>query len=175
MTQQSAVKFETTSRIHMGLAVENLDHSVAFYRALLGQVPTKTRVRYAKFEVAEPPVNLALNEIGIKAPPTNPIAHFGVQVKSTGAIQVVADRLIQAGYAISVEEDVTCCYAVQDKIWTSDPDGNRWEVYVVLNDDAAAHRSAGSGCCDTPSESRESSPACCDADQSTTAPRCACA
>ena len=57
MKNESAVHFDTESRIHMGLGVKNLDRSVAFYTTLFGQGPTKTRPRYAKFEVAEPPVN----------------------------------------------------------------------------------------------------------------------
>ena len=84
MKNESAVQFETDSRIHMGLAVRNLERSVAFYRTLFGQGPTKTRPGYAKFEVAEPPVNLALNEVGGATGPNNPVAHFGIQVKSDG-------------------------------------------------------------------------------------------
>jgi catechol 2,3-dioxygenase-like lactoylglutathione lyase family enzyme len=83
---ESAVQFETDSRIHMGLAVQNLERSVAFYRTLFGQQPTKTRPRYAKFEVAEPPVNLALNEVGGATGPNNPVAHFGIQVKTSAAV-----------------------------------------------------------------------------------------
>ena len=63
MNRHSAVQFETESRIHMGLAVKSLEKSIAFYTSLFGQPPTKTRPRYAKFEVAEPPVNLSLNEV----------------------------------------------------------------------------------------------------------------
>ena len=83
MKNESAVQFETHSRIHMGLAVKSLERSIAFYSTLFGQGPTKTRPRYAKFEVAEPPVNLAINEVGGATGPNNPVAHFGIQVKST--------------------------------------------------------------------------------------------
>src|SRR5215207_9431523 len=97
MKNESAVQFETESRIHMGIAVKNLERSVAFYRTLFGQEPTKTRPRYAKFEVAEPPVNLALNEVGGDTGPNNSVAHFGIQVKSTAAVGKVAERLREAG------------------------------------------------------------------------------
>ena len=147
MTQESAVQFATDRRIHIGLAVKDLERSVAFYRALFGQGPTKERPRYAKFEVAEPPVNLALNETGGPTAPANPVAHFGIQVKSTAAVRDVAARLAAAGLPTEVEEQVTCCYAVQNKVWAADPDGNRWEVYVVLDNDAGRHRSEGSDCC----------------------------
>ena len=147
MRGESAVQFETESRIHMGLAVKDLQRSVTFYRTLLGRGPSKTRPRYAKFEVAEPPVNLALNEVGGDTGPNNPVAHFGVQVKSTAAVEAIAARLEAAGLETVVEEGVTCCYAVQDKVWATDPDGNRWEVYVVLDNDAARHHSTQSACC----------------------------
>jgi catechol 2,3-dioxygenase-like lactoylglutathione lyase family enzyme len=147
MTYESAVQFETKSRIHMGMAVRDLESSIAFYRTLFGQEPTKTRPHYAKFEVAEPPVNLALNEVGGATGPNNAVAHFGVQVKSTAAVNEIADRLKAARLEIAVEENVTCCYAVQNKIWATDPDGNKWEVYVLLKNDAPAQHSAENACC----------------------------
>ncbi len=147
MKDESAVQFATTSRIHMGMAVTDLEASSAFYRTLFGQEPTKTRPRYAKFEVAEPPVNLSLNEVGGETGPNNAVAHFGIQVKSSAAVKVVADRLAQAGVPTKVEDRVTCCYAVQNKVWATDPDGNKWEVYVVLDNDGANHHSTQSDCC----------------------------
>jgi catechol 2,3-dioxygenase-like lactoylglutathione lyase family enzyme len=150
MKTQSGVQFATNSRIHMGLAVKNLARSVAFYRTLFGQEPTKTRPRYAKFEVAEPPVNLALNEVGGAHGPNNLVAHFGIQVRSTDAVGKVADRLRHAGLETALEDNVTCCYAVQNKVWATDPDGNKWEVYVVLDNDGAQHQSSRACCPDIP-------------------------
>jgi catechol 2,3-dioxygenase-like lactoylglutathione lyase family enzyme len=150
MKSQSAVQFATNSRIHMGLAVKNLGRSVAFYRTLFGQEPTKTRRRYAKFEVAEPPVNLALNEVGGAHGPNNPVAHFGIQVKSTDAVGTAADRLRDAGLETAVEDNVSCCYAYQHKVWATDPDGNKWEVYVVLDNNGAQHQSSSACCPDMP-------------------------
>src|SRR5687768_4719023 len=147
MKNESAVQFETESRIHIGLAVRDMGRSVAFYRTLFGQGPTKTRPRYAKFEVAQPPVNLSLNEVGGETGPNNPVAHFGIQVKSTEAVKEMADRLVRAGLEIKVEENVSCCYAVQSKVWAADPDGNKWEVYVVLDNNGAQHASTQGACC----------------------------
>jgi len=155
MKNESAVQFETESRIHMGLAVGNLERSVAFYATLFDQGPTKTRPHYAKFEVAEPPVNLALNEVGGMTGPNNSVAHFGIQVKSTDVVGRFADRLKAAGLDTAIEEKVTCCYAVQNKVWATDPDGNKWEVYVVLDNDRTQHRSSQSDCC-------ADNPDCCD-------------
>lgn len=161
MKNESAVQFETDSRIHMGLAVSNLERSVAFYGTLFGQGPTKTRPGYAKFEVAEPPVNLALNEVGGATGPNNPVAHFGIQVKSTESVGQVAERLAQAGLETRTEKNVTCCYAVQNKVWATDPDGNKWEVYVVLDNDGKQHRPAQSECCADKPDCCEDKAACC--------------
>lgn len=60
----------------------------------------------------------------------------------------VTDRLAQAGLKTRVEENVTCCYAVQDKVWVTDPDGNNWEVYVVLDNNGDRHASNQSACCE---------------------------
>lgn len=147
MKDESAVQFLTASRIHIALAVGDLERSVGFYRTLFGQEPTKTRPHYAKFEVAEPPVNLALNEVGGATGPNNPVAHFGIQVKSTRAVAETAERLAGAGLQLKPEENVTCCYAVQNKVWATDPDGNKWEVYVVLDNDAALHHVSQEPCC----------------------------
>ena len=163
MKHQSAVTFATDSRIHMGLAVQDLKRSVAFYSTLLGQVPTKSRAHYAKFEVAEPPLNLALNEVGGGTGPNNPVAHFGIQVKSTEAVDRIAVRLAAAGLATAVEDHVTCCYAVQNKVWATDPDGNKWEVYVVLDNDAEQHHSSQSDCCAADPACCEDKSACCTA------------
>src|SRR3954451_8031293 len=121
MKDESAVQFETDSRIHVGMGVQNLGRSVAFYRTLFGRGPTKARPRYARFEVAEPPVNLALNEVGGDTGPNNPVAHFGVQVKSTAAVEAVASRLEAAGLETAAEDGVACCYTVQNKVWATDP------------------------------------------------------
>lgn len=147
MSRESAVKFETDSRIHMALAVRDVERSMEFYRTLFAAEPTKIRPRYARFEVAQPPVNLSLNEMGGETAPSNAVAHFGIQVKSAEAVKAVADRLANAGLPTRVEDRVTCCYAVQDKVWATDPDGNKWEVYVVLDDNGAHHLSSQSDCC----------------------------
>jgi catechol 2,3-dioxygenase-like lactoylglutathione lyase family enzyme len=152
MTSDSAVQFDTNSRIHVGLVARNLGRSVEFYRVLLGQEPTKTRPGYAKFEVGDPPLNLALNETGGPTGPNNPVSHFGIQVKSTGAVRKMTERLDAAGLGTRVEENTTCCYAVQNKVWASDPDGNKWEVFVVLDNEGASHGSPSSDCC-RPAES----------------------
>jgi catechol 2,3-dioxygenase-like lactoylglutathione lyase family enzyme len=150
MKNDSAVRFETESRAHIGLAVTDLDQSIRFYAILLGQEPTKMRPGYAKFETAEPPLNLALNATSGPTGPNNPVAHFGIQVKSTAAVKCIVERLAAAEVPSRVEEGVTCCYAVQNKVWATDPDGNQWEVFVVLDNNGAQHASSSDACCDAP-------------------------
>jgi catechol 2,3-dioxygenase-like lactoylglutathione lyase family enzyme len=164
MNQPSAVDFATASRVHVGLAVRDLERSVEFYEKLLDQPATKTRPGYAKFEVDQPPLNLALNRVGGPTCPNNPVAHYGIQVKSTEAVREMNDRLTAAGIPTEVEENVTCCYAVQNRIWLTDPDGNKWEVFVVLDNDASRHASDNNSCCldpDTVAPQRAASSLCC--------------
>ncbi|MEX0936538.1 MAG: ArsI/CadI family heavy metal resistance metalloenzyme [Pirellulales bacterium] len=155
MNSESVASFETRSRIHIALTVGDLARSVEFYGVLFGNPPSKTRPRYAKFEVSEPPVNLSLNEVGGSTGPNNPVAHFGIQVKSIDAIGLFENRLRQAGIGVDMEESVACCYAVQTKIWAVDPDGNKWEVYVVLDEQGAHHHTSAERCCDQDSSSSQ--------------------
>ena len=134
----SAVEFEGQARLHVALPVRDLAESQRFYEVLLGVGPTKIRPGYVKFEAAEPAVNLTLN-LTDQAVPHHAVSHFGVQVKSTEAVVRRNERLRAAGFGTSTEEGVTCCFAVQDKIWASDPDGHRWEIFVVLQADTELH------------------------------------
>ncbi len=151
--KRKAAAFTGESRIHVGFTVRDLDASLAFYETLLGSPPVKVRPGYAKFEPAEPSVNLSIHTSSRLAnqPVTNVGTHYGVQVKSTEAVNLARKRLREAGYETKVETEATCCYAVQDKVWARDPDGNEWEVFVVLDADAPAmHESSGAEapCCD---------------------------
>jgi catechol 2,3-dioxygenase-like lactoylglutathione lyase family enzyme len=134
----TAVEFPTPTRVHVAIAVRDVEASLPFYDTLFGQPPTKVRPGYAKYEVFDPPVNFSLNQHADVRRATGP-EHFGIQVKSTDAVAAVRARLERAGHATIAEDAVTCCYAVQDKIWATDPDGHRWEVFVVTDADAPVH------------------------------------
>jgi hypothetical protein len=108
-------------------------------------------------------VNLALNEVGGTTGPNNPVAHFGIQVKSTEAVGRVADRLKKAGLETAAEDNVTCCYAVQNKVWATDPDGNKWETYVVRDNNGEQHHSSEAECCADKPGCCEDKAACCTA------------
>jgi catechol 2,3-dioxygenase-like lactoylglutathione lyase family enzyme len=154
----SAVEFTTTTRVHVAVNVRSVERSLPFYQTLFAQEPTKLRPGYAKFEVAEPPVNFTLNENPNIQEGVGTFSHFGIQVKSTGEVLAAKDRFVQAGLATFSEDEVTCCYAVQDKVWVTDPDGNNWEVFVVLEADAPVHsvkqqlEGAVNCACNTPAE-----------------------
>ncbi len=164
MTTQSAIKFPGASRVHIGLAVSDLARSRAFYKTLLGIYPTKERPGYIKFESEDPSVNLTLHEVQDAERVDNSTRHYGIQVKSPQAVQEAITRFSQAGLTTEVEEQTACCYAVQDKVWVADPEGNRWEVFVVLQADAEARTALGSQCC-APTVAQSPSSACCDNDR----------
>jgi len=127
---ESAVEFPTPTRLHVAIAVKDVERSLPFYRTLFDQAPSKVRALYAKFEVHDPPVNFTLNAGDWPTPEQGP-RHFGIQVKSTDAVLQAKERIEAAGFSTSTQAQVSCCYAVQDKVWVSDPDGHRWEIFVV--------------------------------------------
>ena len=144
------------SRVQLALNVSNLDAAVDFYARLFGTEPAKRRPGYANFAVEDPPLKLVLVEGGGAGATLN---HLGVEVASTGEVTAAQVRLAGEGLATASEENVTCCYAVQDKVWVDDPDGAAWEIYTVLADAEmpagelrTAEPSADAACCSvTPS------------------------
>ncbi len=141
-----------TLKPHISLNVRNVEQSVDFYKKLFGieplkfikgnttthsivreqagEVSEKPRFGYAKFDVENPPLNFVLNE----APYTEggSLSHLGIQVATTDDVLKARERWIEAGLLTVDEMKVDCCYALQDKTWARDPDGNEWEVFVVL-------------------------------------------
>jgi len=133
------------STFHLSLDVPDLDAAVDFYRELFGAEPAKRKPGYAKFELADPPVALALQE-GPRA-----LSHLGIRVGTTEEVESASARLEASGLATFDERDTVCCYARQDKVWVTDPAGNAWEVYTLLEDvdeeDEHEHAAASSSCC----------------------------
>ncbi len=124
---------KTPPRPHIGLAVSDLAASRAFYDVLLGP-PTKVKPDYAKYSVASPPLNLSLNLASDVQPALDGVSHFGIEVDSPVEVAAAKERFDAAGLETRFEQETTCCYAVQDKVWVVDPDGRQWEVFVVLQD-----------------------------------------
>jgi len=134
------------SRVQLALNVDDLDAAVDFYSKLFATEPAKLHPGYANFAVADPPLKLVLIA-GAGTPGS--LNHLGVEVATTDEVGAAQRRLAGEGLATATEEQVSCCYAVQDKVWVSDTDGARWEVYTVLADvDAGLEACAAAGeCC----------------------------
>lgn len=140
------------ARLQLALNVSDLDGAVSFYSRFFGVGPAKIRPGYANFVVADPPLKLVLMEVGDARGhgETGALNHLGVEVETAPEVTASIGRLDTHGLATVVQHATTCCYAVQDKAWVSDPDGARWEVYTVLGDapvDSARH---GDGDCCVP-------------------------
>lgn len=141
-------QMSTTTRMHVALNVSDLERSVAFYRTLFGVEPSKLFPDYARFTLADPPLVFSLNP-GRPGQAPGRLSHLGFQVASAAELERARERLAAAGVATRDEREATCCYAVQNKVWASDPDGNAWELYEVLAD-AETHSGApatGAPCC----------------------------
>ncbi|WP_431967928.1 ArsI/CadI family heavy metal resistance metalloenzyme [Actinacidiphila sp. bgisy160] len=136
------------SRVQLALRVADLEGSIAFYSKLFGVEPAKLRPGYANFVITEPPLKLVLLE-GEDGLDTR-LDHLGVEVESTEQVTAATHRLKEAGLATFEENDTSCCYALQDKVWVTGPGKEPWEVYVVkaeadtLSKDAAG---APAACC----------------------------
>lgn len=140
---------DAVSRVQLALRVSDLEASIGFYRSLFGVEPAKRRPGYANFAVAEPPVKLVL----IEGEPGHPtvLDHLGVEVATAEEVATAAGRLAGEGLATVEENDTTCCYARQDKVWVRGPGREPWEVYTVKADapDATGVRPDGrAGTCE---------------------------
>jgi catechol 2,3-dioxygenase-like lactoylglutathione lyase family enzyme len=146
------------SRVQLALNVADIDAAVDFYGKLFGAEPAKRRPGYANFAIAEPPLKLVLIEDKERGEGVlGALNHLGVEVETTDEVAATSARLAGQSLETLVQENTSCCYAVQDKVWVNDPDGAPWEYYTVLADSAAAGNlamadvSEGGGCC-TPTQ-----------------------
>ena len=142
----------TTLRPHISLDVKDLERSREFYQTLFGVTPEKIRPGYVKFSLTEPALNFSLNERGT-APGKGSLNHMGIEVASTQDVTMAQLRLEKAGLMPREEKGTNCCYAIQDKIWVQDPDGNSWEIFTVtMSDEEGALPNEVSGSCCTPAQ-----------------------
>ncbi len=140
-------------KAHLALNVNDVESSIEFYRKLFGIEPAKVRQGYAKFDVYNPPLNLTLNQVAGES--HRSLSHLGIQVGSTEDVLALRTKWAEVGLFPRDEMQTNCCYALQDKSWVRDPDGNEWEVFVVLEDNL------------------EVTSACCGIGESTEAAKCA--
>lgn len=134
-------------KTHISLNVGNITESIVFYKKMFGVEPVKLKVDYAKFDIANPPLNLTMNQTAFEK--GGSLSHLGLQVETTEEVLEMGKRWVENGLVTLDEMQTDCCYALQNKTWVSDPDGNSWEVFVVLGNTADKDISA-SACC-TPS------------------------
>ncbi|SPT60721.1 ArsI/CadI family heavy metal resistance metalloenzyme [Actinomadura madurae] len=140
------------SRVQLALRVSDLEGSIAFYSKLFGTEPAKLRPGYANFAVVEPPLKLVLIE-GEDGEPTR-MDHLGVEVEDSGLVTDATKRLTDAGLVTLEENDTSCCYALQDKVWVHGPGGEPWEVYTVKADADTLAKAEDSACCTPQAEDR---------------------
>ncbi len=131
-----------SGRVQLALNVSDLESAIAFYGKLFNAEPAKRKPGYANFAIDEPPLKLVL----IEGSEGGTINHLGVEVADTELVAAAADRFSISGLETDTEEGVACCYAVQDKVWVTAPDGERWEYYTVL-EDADVLEPSTSACC----------------------------
>jgi len=142
------------NRFHVHIAVDDLDRNIAFYNALFGAEPAVVKADYAKWELADPAVNFAISARG-RAPG---IDHLGLQAGDDQERERLEERARSADAEGLKEEGTTCCYAVSDKYWVTDPQGVAWETYHTLGE-AALFNEADSACCAP--EPQGPAPSCC--------------
>lgn len=120
------------SRVQLALNVADLDGAIEFYSKLFGSEPSKVHPGYANFALTDPPLKLVLIEDPARVPGS--LNHLGIEVETVEEVAAEKARLARAGLATAVEDQVACCYALQDKIWVDGPGGQPWEIYTVLAD-----------------------------------------
>ena len=151
-------------RLHVSLAVSNLDESIRFYATLFAAEPTVLKSDYAKWLLEDPRVNFSISSRGDH----KGVDHLGIQVEDDAELAVVAGRLARAGQSVHEQKATTCCYARSNRAWVHDPEGIAWETFHTFaestvygedrTDDAAATEK--SACC-SPAPDQSQVAACC--------------
>lgn len=134
-----------TLKAHLAINVRDVEQSVEFYKKMFGIDPIKVRTGYAKFDVADPPLNFTLNQVPFAG--GGALSHLGIQVASTEDVVAMKKLWEDRGLTPREEMQTDCCYALQDKAWVHDPDGNEWEVFAVLKDQLPEASDRTVGCC----------------------------
>lgn len=146
-----------TGRLQLAINVADIEASTRFYSDLFGTEPVKRKDGYVNFAIAEPPLKLIL----FQGDDGGTINHLGVEVADTADVSTATERLRKTEMLVDVEDNVTCCYATQDKVWVTGPDGEKWEYYTVLGD--AEQLAPDTESCGCETRTPRSSAACCTA------------
>jgi len=151
-------------KAHLSINVRDVEKSIDFYKKMFGIEPSKVRTGYAKFDVSNPPLNFTLNQVAFTD--GGALSHLGIQVAGTADVVAIRTTWEEKGLSPREEMQTTCCYALQDKAWVNDPDGNEWEVFAVLEDNLSEAKSNDASCCvptfvDVDGAKQEVATACC--------------
>jgi catechol 2,3-dioxygenase-like lactoylglutathione lyase family enzyme len=114
-------------RPHISINVSNVSKSAEFYEKVFGVKPQKKTTDYAKFDLQKPALNFSM-QFGSELSKVN---HFGIEVDSADMVKMWEELFVARGVLTKPEENTKCCFALQDKVWVQDPDGNTWEVFYV--------------------------------------------
>jgi catechol 2,3-dioxygenase-like lactoylglutathione lyase family enzyme len=151
-------------RLHVHIAVDDLEKSIGFYSTLFGAEPTVLKSDYAKWMLDDPKVNLAISHRDRAAG----VDHLGIQVERDDELREIAQRLTAAGEKTRDQESTTCCYAQSNKAWVNDPSGVRWETFFTFGDattygedEPAVDAVAPQACCGTKSVQSAPAQVCC--------------
>ena len=117
-------------RLHVHVAVNDLQHSIGFYSALFAAEPTVTKADYAKWLLDDPRVNFAISTRGRQAG----LDHLGIQVENKDELKEIYGRLHQAGGDVIEQGQTSCCYAKSEKSWIDDPAGISWETFLTTGE-----------------------------------------
>lgn len=131
-------------RLHISLDVRDVSKSVAFYEKVFGVKPQKQVTDYAKFDLKIPGLNFSLVS---SAGEVSAVNHLGIEVETVNEITEWKTRLQHEGILERVEANIACCFARQDKLWFTDPDGNAWEIFTVHERLEVTGNLSQTGCC----------------------------
>ncbi len=154
-------------RLHVHIAVNDIQQSIGFYSALFAAKPDVVKTDCAKWMLDDPRVNLAISTRGREPG----LDHLGIQVENAGELNEVYVRLRQAGGHIIEQGATACCYAKSEKAWIDDPAGIAWETFLTTRESptygdgtgentARIAREKQSGACCAPEPAARTS-ACC--------------
>lgn len=146
-------------RMHVSYYVSDIDKTVAFYTKFFGDEPVKVKPGYAKYELESPA--LVISFVMSKDMVRPDFGHLGFQVESKEELDAKLNQIKKHRLEYLEENEVSCCYAKQDKFWVTDPDGIKWEVYQFHEDVEFNDPHYTTACCPT-DEAKDEKEACCE-------------
>jgi predicted enzyme related to lactoylglutathione lyase len=117
-------------RMHVHVAVANLQHAIGFYSDLFAARPAVVKMDYAKWMLDDPRVNFAISTRGRQPG----LDHLGIQVEDKDELNQVHARLRRAGGSVVEQGQTSCCYAKSEKSWIDDPAGIAWEAFLTTGE-----------------------------------------